>query len=89
MAKYALIKFKINNDFYDWEAAFYSSQARARKFGIVEIFHGRESNDSSSCAMLAIIDSADRMDKFLQEASGDIVKSGHILETTEVTFYEN
>ena len=48
MAKYALIKFKINNDFYDWEVAFYSSQARARKFGIVEIFHGRESNDSSS-----------------------------------------
>jgi hypothetical protein len=39
--------------------------------------------------MLAIIDSADRMDEFLQEASDDIVKSGHILETTEVTFYEN
>ena len=30
MAKYALIKFKINNDFDDWEQAFYSHQPMAR-----------------------------------------------------------
>ena len=89
MAKYALIQFKINNDFYDWESIFYTSQARAREFGIFEIFHGKKSSDSSSCAILAIIESADRMDEFLHVASDDIVRSGHILETTEVTFYEN
>jgi len=43
MAKYALIQFKINNDFYDWESIFYTSQARAREFGILEIFHGKKS----------------------------------------------
>ena len=89
MAKYALIQFKINNDFYDWESVFYRSQARAREFGVLEIFHGKKSNDSSSCAILAIIDSADKMDEFLRVAADDIVKSGHILETTEITFYEN
>ena len=41
MASYALIKFKINKDFFDWEQAFYSSQPMARQAGIVELFHGR------------------------------------------------
>ena len=51
MAKYAFIQFKINNDFFDWETAFYSSQPTARKHVIVEIFHGMKSEDPSSCAV--------------------------------------
>ena len=35
MAKYALLQFKINNDFFDWEKAFYSSQPMAREAGIL------------------------------------------------------
>jgi len=31
MASYALIKFKINNDFFEWEQAFYGAQPMARK----------------------------------------------------------
>ena len=38
MAKYALIQFKINNNFFDWESAFYGFQPIARKHGIVESF---------------------------------------------------
>lgn len=41
MAQYALVKFKINNSFYDWEQAFYASQPMARKAGVLEIFHGK------------------------------------------------
>jgi hypothetical protein len=40
MASYALIKFKINNDFFEWEQAFYGAQPMARKAGIIELFHG-------------------------------------------------
>ena len=89
MAKYAFIQFKINNDFFDWETAFYSSQPTARKHGIVEIFHGMKSEDPSSCAVLAMIDSEEQMNEFMQSAGDSIAESGHILESTVVTFYEN
>jgi len=45
MASYALIKFKINNDFYEWEQAFYDAQPMARKAGIIEHFHGMTEDD--------------------------------------------
>ncbi|MDC1194723.1 DUF3764 family protein [Pseudomonadota bacterium] len=89
MAKYALIQFKINNDFFEWESAFYGAQATARKHGIVEIFHGMKSKDPSSCAILAMIDSEEQMNDFMENAGDLIAKSGHILESTEVTIYEN
>ena len=56
MASYALIKFKINNDFYEWEQAFYDAQPMARKAGIIEHFHGMTEDDppnlfcTGSCA---------------------------------------
>ena len=40
MATYALLKFKINNSFSEWEQAFYASQPMARKAGLIELFHG-------------------------------------------------
>ena len=89
MTSYALMKFRISNDFFDWETAFYSSQPTARNHGIVEIFHGMKSEDPSSCAVLAMIDSEERMNEFMQSAGDSIAESGHILESTVVTFYEN
>ena len=47
MAKYALLKFKINNDFFDWEKAFYSSQPMARQADLLELFHAKEVEDTS------------------------------------------
>jgi len=41
MASYALIKFKINNDFSEWEQAFYGAQPMARKAGIIEVIMSR------------------------------------------------
>ena len=45
MASYALIKFKINNDFSEWEQAYYGAQPMARKAGIIELFHGMTEDD--------------------------------------------
>ena len=41
MASYALIRFRINNDFFEWEQAFYTAQPMARNAGIIELFHGK------------------------------------------------
>ena len=45
MATYALLKFKINNSFSEWEQAFYASQPMARKAGLIELFHGKSEED--------------------------------------------
>lgn len=89
MAKYAFIKFKINNDFDDWEQAFYAHQPMARKEGILELFHAKQADDPSSVAVLMTANSFEVFDEFMKNAAEDIAASGHILESTEVTLYEN
>ena len=89
MAKYAFVKFKINNEFSDWEKGFYAAQPIARKAGIVEIFHGQASDDSSTCACLLHVESQEKMKKFFKEMETEVTASGHILESTEITWYEN
>ena len=85
MATYALLKFKINNSFSEWEQAFYASQPMARKAGLIELFHGMSEEDPQTVH----VHSKEAMDKFMQEAGEDIAKSGHIMESTEVTFLTN
>ena len=86
MATYALLKFKINNSFSEWEQAFYASQPMARKAGLIELFHGMSEEDPQTVHVLVHVHSKESMDKFMQEAGEDIAKSGHVLESTEVTF---
>ena len=89
MATYALLKFKINNSFSEWEQAFYASQPMARKAGLIELFHGMSEEDPQNVHVLVHVHSKEVMDKFMQEAGEDIAKSGHIMESTEVTFLTN
>ena len=89
MASYALIKFKISNDFSEWEQAYYSAQPMARQAGIVELFHGRCDDDPQTCFVLCHVPSKEVMDQFFAEAGEQVVKSGHILESTEVTMLNN
>ena len=89
MATYALLKFKINNSFSEWEQAFYASQPMARKAGLTELFHGKSEEDPQTVNVLIHIHSKEAMDKFIQEAVEDIAESGHIMESTEVTFLTN
>ena len=89
MASYSLIKFKINNDFYEWEQAFYDAQPMARKAAIIELFHGMIEDDPQTCFVLAHVPSKEAMDKFFENAGEEVAKSGHILESTEVTMLTN
>jgi len=89
MASYALIKFKINNDFFEWEQAFYGAQPMSRKAGIIELFHGMTEDDPQTCFVLAHVPSKEAMDKFFENAGEEVAKSGHILESTEVTMLTN
>ena len=89
MATYALLKFKINNSFSEWEQAFYASQPMARKAGLIELFHGMSEEDPQTVNVLIHIHSKEAMDKFIQEAVEDIAESGHIMKSTEVTFLTN
>ena len=89
MASYALIKFKISNDFSEWEQAFYAAQPMARQAGIIEIFHGKCDDDPQTCFVLCHVPSKEVMDKFFSEAGEEVGKSGDILESTEVIMLNN
>ena len=89
MATYALLKFKINNSFSEWEQAFYASQPMARKAGLIELFHGMSEEDPQTVQVLVHVHSEESMDKFMPKAGEEITKSSQILEFTEVTFLIN
>ena len=69
MAYYALITSEINNDFYDQEKAFYIAQLAEWKSGMLELFHGSQSNNPSSCVVLMAIESEKEIDKTKQQAT--------------------
>ena len=58
----------------------------ARKAGLIELFHGMSEDDPQTVHALVNVHSKEAMDKLMQEAVEDIAKSGHIMESTEVTF---
>tara|TARA_B100001027_G_C16007411_1_gene215369 strand:- start:162 stop:401 length:240 start_codon:yes stop_codon:yes gene_type:complete len=72
MAKYAFIKFRINNDFYDWEQHFYTHQPKARAAGILELFHAKQADDPSSVAVLMTASSFELFDEFIKNNAEDI-----------------
>jgi hypothetical protein len=89
MASYALIKFKINNTFDEWEQSYYAAQPMARQAGIIDLFHGMAADDPQACFVLCHVPSKEVMDKFFEEAGEQVANSGHILESTEVTMLTN
>ena len=62
---------------------------QVRKAGLIELFHGMSEEDPQTVHVLVHVHSKESMDKFMQEAGEDMAKSGHILESTEVTFLTN
>ena len=89
MAKFALLQFKINNTFEEWETTFYNAQNPARKMGINSISHGHQPDDPKKVFVLMMMEKSDTWSKFYSENRGLIESSGHILESTIVTYYEN
>ena len=89
MAKFALLQFKINNTFEEWETTFYDAQNPARKMGINSISHGHQSDDPKKVFVLMMLEESDTWSKFYYENLGLIQSSGHILDSTKVTYYKN
>ena len=61
----------------------------ARQAGIIELFHGRCDDDPQTCFVLCHVTSKEAMDQFFAKAGEKVAKSGHILESTEVTMLNN
>ena len=61
----------------------------ARKAGLIDLFHGMSEEDPQTVHVLVHVHSKELLDKFMQEAGEEIIKPGHILESTEVTFLTN
>jgi len=57
--------------------------------GILELFHAKQADDPASVAVLMTASSFELFDEFIKNNAEDIAASGHILESTEVTMYEN
>ena len=55
----------------------------------MELFHAKQADDPSSIAVLVTVNSFEVIDEFMKNAGDAIAESGHILETTQVTRYEN
>ena len=89
MAKFALLQFKINNTFEQWETVFYGAQNPARKLGINGIRHEHEAGDPQSVFVLMTIDKSDSRSQFYEENKDLVEPSGHILDSTKVPYYEN
>ena len=89
MAKFALLQFKIKNTFEEWEATFYNAQNPARKMGINSISHGHQADDPQELFVLMMLEESDTWSKFYDENQDLIESSGHILDSTKVTYYEN
>ena len=89
MAVTAIINFEISNTFAEWEAEFYTHQSRARQAGIHELYHGYDAENPKKCVVVARAISPEAMDAFFQANSEDVAASGHIIESTQVTFYND
>ena len=89
MAQYVLLKFKINNDFSEWEKTFYAAQPYARKSGINSICHSHKVNDNKSIMVLMTVNDKKNWEIFYKDNKDLISSSGHILESTETEYYEN
>ena len=61
----------------------------ARKAGIIELFHGMSEDAPQNCFVLAQVTSKEAMEKFFENAGEEVAKSGHIIESTEITMLTN
>ena len=89
LASYALIKFKISNDFYEWEQAFYAAQPTARQARIIEFSTVDVTLTHKLASFCAMCTFEGSYGQFFAEAGEEVAKLGHILESAEVTMLNN
>ena len=73
--KTQVMTFRISNSFEEWSKNFDSHLKIQKAAGMTPLFRGPHENDPQKVCIV------------MQENEAEILKSGHILETTEVNNY--
>ena len=85
--KTQVMTFRISNSFEEWAKNFASHLEIQKAAGMTPLFRGPHENDPQKVCIVIQIEDDEKADKFMQENEAEILKSGHILETTEVNKY--
>ena len=85
--KTQVMTFRISNSFEEWAKNFDSHLEIQKAAGTTPLFRGPHENDPQKVCIVIQIEDDEKADKFMQENEAEILKSGHILETTEVNKY--
>ena len=85
--KTQVMTFRISNSFEEWAKNFDSHLEIQKAAGMMPLFRGPHENDPQKVCIVIQIEDDEKADKFMQENEAEILKSGHILETTEVNKY--
>ena len=85
--KTQVMTFRISNSFEEWAKNFDSHLEIQQAAGMTPLFRGPHENDPQKVCIVIQIADDEKADKFMQENEAEILKSGHILETTEVNKY--
>ena len=85
--KTQVMTFRISNSFEEWVKNFDSYLEIQKAAGMTPLFRGPHENDPQKVCIVIQIEDDEKADKFMQENEAEILKSGHILETTEVNKY--
>jgi len=85
--KTQVMTFRISNSFEEWEKKFDSHVEIQKDAGMTHLFSGAHEKEPQKVCIVIQIEDDEKADKFMQENEAEILKSGHILETTEVNKY--
>jgi len=85
--KTQVMTFRISNSFEEWANNFDSHLEIQKAAGMTPLFRGPHEHDPQKVCIVIQIEDDEKADKFMQENEAEILKSGHILETTEVNKY--
>ena len=85
--KTQVMTFRISNSFEEWSKNFDSHLKIQKAAGMTPLFRGPHENDPQKVCIVIQIEDDEKADIFMQENEAEILKSGHILETTEVNNY--
>ena len=85
--KTQVMTFKINKPYEHWEKNFDSHKESQAAAGMTPLFRGCSEDDPQKvCIVVRMTDEA-KATSFMEEHKEEILKSGHILETTERSVY--
>ena len=85
--KTQVMKFKINKPYEHWEKHFDSHKQTQAAAGITPLYRGRSEDDPQKVCIVVRMTDEDKAANFMEEHKEDILKSGHMLETTERSVY--